>query len=216
MELVDVALLPQPHEVTYIVAAGDTLGGIAATFGTTVVTLAELNGIANAHAIAVGQIIRIPLPPRSPLLPDAPQRSRLEGVDLVQVIDGDSIVTRFQDGSIHGVRYIGINAPELREPFGADAPAQNAELLGGAVFLEGDVEDRDRLGRLLRHVWVEDETGALLLINAALVSLGFAQVSTLPPDGKYADLYRAAQEAAEAARAGMWGGGPPLEGGDTS
>lgn len=44
----------------YIVQRGDTLGSIASRFNTTVVTLVQLNGIANPNRIFVGQSIRLP------------------------------------------------------------------------------------------------------------------------------------------------------------
>jgi len=45
---------------TYTVVRGDTLGRIAARFGTTVQALAQLNGIANPNLIFAGQVLRIP------------------------------------------------------------------------------------------------------------------------------------------------------------
>lgn len=44
----------------YRVQPGDTLGGIAAKFGTTVKALAEANGITNPSLIRVGQVLVIP------------------------------------------------------------------------------------------------------------------------------------------------------------
>ncbi|MST33228.1 LysM peptidoglycan-binding domain-containing protein [Acidimicrobiaceae bacterium USS-CC1] len=44
----------------YTVRAGDTLGAIAARFGTTVGRLAAFNHVANPNQIVVGQVIRIP------------------------------------------------------------------------------------------------------------------------------------------------------------
>jgi LysM repeat protein len=42
----------------YVVCRGDTLGGIAMYYGTTVAQLQWLNGIANANLIYAGQFIR--------------------------------------------------------------------------------------------------------------------------------------------------------------
>ena len=44
----------------YTVKAGDTLSGIAAKYGTSYKTLAQVNGIANPNLIHVGQTIRLP------------------------------------------------------------------------------------------------------------------------------------------------------------
>ena len=45
---------------TYTVQAGDTLGAIAARFGTTVTAIAQVNGIVNINLIYVGQILELP------------------------------------------------------------------------------------------------------------------------------------------------------------
>ena len=45
---------------TYTVRVGDTLGAIAARFGTTSTVLAKLNGIADPSFIRVGQVLRLP------------------------------------------------------------------------------------------------------------------------------------------------------------
>lgn len=47
-------------EQIYTVKKGDTLSKIASKYGTTYKQLASYNGIANPHAISVGQMIRIP------------------------------------------------------------------------------------------------------------------------------------------------------------
>ncbi|MCI8797928.1 MAG: LysM peptidoglycan-binding domain-containing protein [Dorea sp.] len=53
---------PQPQQmIKYRIRYGDTLGGIARRYGTTVTTLAQLNGIPNPNRIYPGQIIRIPV-----------------------------------------------------------------------------------------------------------------------------------------------------------
>jgi LysM repeat protein len=44
---------------TYTVAAGDTLSGIAARFGTTSRNLMALNGITNANFVRIGQVLRL-------------------------------------------------------------------------------------------------------------------------------------------------------------
>lgn len=49
-----------PTGRTYTVRAGDTLSGIAAEYGTSYQTLAQINGIANPNLIHVGQTIKLP------------------------------------------------------------------------------------------------------------------------------------------------------------
>ena len=51
---------------TYRVAAGDTLGSIAARFGTTVASLAALNHLADPNLIFVGQLLNLGVAPNGP------------------------------------------------------------------------------------------------------------------------------------------------------
>ncbi len=129
---------------------------------------------------------------------------------MVEVVDGDTIRVDI-GGKVYPVRYIGMDAPETRvpeqpaEPYGPEASAKNAELVAGeTVRLEKDVSETDRYGRLLRYVWVGD-----VMVNAELVRLGFARVSTFPPDVKYQDLFLRTEREARAAGRGLWGTATP-------
>jgi micrococcal nuclease len=88
---------------------------------------------------------------------------------------------------------------------GAEASAANSDLVDGqTVFLEKDVSETDRFGRLLRYVWL----GSGVMVNEELVRMGFAYASAYPPDVKYqARLQRAQTQAATAGR-GLWGATP--------
>jgi endonuclease YncB( thermonuclease family) len=86
--------------------------------------------------------------------------------------------------------------------YGPEATQKNRELVAGQrVFLEKDVSETDRYGRLLRYVYLVDGT----MVNRELVRLGYAQVATFPPDVRYEAEMRAAQR--EAMAAGLGGGG---------
>ena len=52
--------LPTNVPITHYVRAGDTLYGIAAFYGVSVVELAQLNGITNFDQLSVGQVLVIP------------------------------------------------------------------------------------------------------------------------------------------------------------
>jgi micrococcal nuclease len=141
-----------------------------------------------------------------PAWTEAPHYPRAEA-RVVRVIDGDTIRV-LVDGAEYPVRYIGIDTPETRhpdvgvEPFGLEAAEANSQLLaGGVVFLEKDVSEVDRYGRLLRYVYLSDGR----MVNAELVRLGMAQVSTWPPDVRYQDLFLELQADARAAGRGLWG-----------
>ena len=131
-------------------------------------------------------------------LPDcasAPEKAR-----VIQVIDGDTIVI---EGG-HHVRYIGIDAPERGEPYYEEAKQYNQELVDGKVVrLERDKEGegKDKYGRRLRHVYVDD-----VFVNAELVRKGYARVypKGLFPEIEYYDLLKEAEKEAKEAGRGIW------------
>jgi micrococcal nuclease len=127
-----------------------------------------------------------------------------ETAAVVSVTDGDTIQVRLLNGRREAVRYIGINTPELDQPYGQEARSANEGLVAGKqVKLVKDVSERDQYNRLLRYVYVGD-----LFINAELLKRGFAQVATYPPDVRYTDDFLSLQRQARSARAGLWASSP--------
>jgi micrococcal nuclease len=129
-------------------------------------------------------------------------------VRVLGVVDGDTIEVCCVRGKHEKVRYIGVNTPETKhpgkgvEPLGKEAAEVNRRLVGGHdIRLEFDVEQRDRYGRLLAYVYLEDGT----FVNAWLVQNGYAQVMTIPPNVRYQELFLSLQREAREARRGLWG-----------
>ena len=127
--------------------------------------------------------------------------------NVIKVIDGDTIQVCCVAGQQETVRYIGVNTPETKhptrgvEPMGREAAEVNKKLVAGkTIRLEFDVEQRDKYGRLLAYVYLEDGT----MVNALLVEQGFAQVMTVPPNVKHQDLFLKLQREAREARRGLW------------
>ena len=88
--------------------------------------------------------------------------------------------------------------------------------LGGDLYLETDVSDRDRFGRLLRYVWLDFGDGEVYLVNEALVRAGYAAFSTFPPDVKYVEEMREAGQFARENGYGLWSGCITDDEGDTN
>jgi len=94
------------------------------------------------------------------------------------------------------------------EPYGREAAAFTARSLSARkVWLELDARERDRYGRLLAYIWLEsqrDTSGAEVctkMFNARLLIEGYAEVLTVPPNVKYADLFvKLQREARDTAR----------------
>jgi len=118
---------------------------------------------------------------------------------VIQVIDGDTIIIQ---GGYH-VRYIGIDAPEKDEFSYLGAKQLNQELVEGKkIRLEKDVSDKDKYGRLLYYIFV-DET----FVNAELVRLGYAYARAYPPDTKYRVFLEAMEKEARQKQRGIWRSG---------
>jgi endonuclease YncB( thermonuclease family) len=120
--------------------------------------------------------------------------------NVTAVTDGDTIrVLALPDGE-KAVRLIGIDAPETGECMAAEAAARlEVLILNEQVRLELDASDRDQYGRLLRYVYLGS-----VLVNEVLVREGLALARRFEPDVAYADAFETAQDAAQAARVGMW------------
>ncbi len=126
-------------------------------------------------------------------------------VQVVRVIDGDTIQVCCIFGDRVKVWYIGVDTPETHhpmrgvEPYGKEASEANRKLVEGkTVRLDFDVQQMDRYKRLLAYVYLQDGT----FVNAWLVEHGFAQVMTVPPNVKHQELFLKIQREAREGR--LW------------
>jgi micrococcal nuclease len=70
------------------------------------------------------------------------------------------------------------------------------------VRLEFDVQERDRYGRLLAYVYLEDGT----FVNAEILRQGYGVLLTVPPNVKFAEEFLEIQRQAREAGRGLWKG----------
>lgn len=129
---------------------------------------------------------------------------------VTKVVDGDTIDALFDDGIEARIRFLGVNTPETVDPrkpvecFGAEASKYVKEILTGArVLLASDpqADERDKYGRLLRNVYLEDGTD----VNAMLVRDGYAYAYLdfpLDPERKV-DL-KQLEDDARISQRGLW------------
>lgn len=132
-----------------------------------------------------------------------------ESAQLVRVVDGDTIVVEI-NGADAKVRMIGVDTPESvaskeylertgkeNTEEGFTASDYTKELLSDVetVYLEKDVSDTDRYGRLLRYVWLEvpeeitKDTIAEYMVNGILLVDKIAKPVEYKPDTKYAEEF---------------------------
>jgi len=123
------------------------------------------------------------------------------------VYDGDTILIDKDEK----VRYLGIDAPELDHQGGdsefmaSSSRNYNLQLVGHKrVRLEFDREKRDRYGRLLAYVFLENGE----MVNGILVKKGFAHIMSKPPNLKYLNLLLGYQRKAMSKRLGIWQSNP--------
>ncbi len=127
-------------------------------------------------------------------------------VQVVEVVDGDTVVVAYADGHTDTVRLLGVDTPETKDPdepvqcYGPEAAAFTAQRLTGRVVrLEFDVERRDRYGRELAYVELD---GARF--NDELIRLGYARLLVIPPNVAHARTMLTEELVARRLRRGLW------------
>ena len=115
-----------------------------------------------------------------------------------EVIDGDTIV--LDNGET--VRYVGLDTPEINEPFYLEAKVRNVMVVQGrpVSVLVCAAEPRDKYGRVL--AWV---TSGGTPVNETLVKEGLARIMTIPPCGlARVREFKALEKEARDKKLGIW------------
>ncbi len=117
-----------------------------------------------------------------------------DAIFCTAIIDGDTF--RLSNGE--KVRLIGIDAPELSQPGGEESREYLRRLiLNKGVILEKGYEDRDKYGRLLRFVYIDDTC-----INEEMIRQGYAEARYITDSIR--EYYIQLEIEAETAKAGLW------------
>jgi len=129
------------------------------------------------------------------LMPDGKvKRIRLMGIDTLETTSGNKAVrqAKWFKGGLKTVKKYGLLAKELVKRL----------VSGKRVFLEIALRKKDRNGRILAYVWLDEEKN--LMLNEILVRNGLAFVYIIPPQIKYLSLLGKAQEDAQELKKGFW------------
>ena len=128
---------------------------------------------------------------------------------VLTVIDGDTIVVDI-DGREETVRLIGVDSPEIVDSskpvqcFAKESSDFATNILTGKnIYLEPDSTqaDRDKFNRLLRYVFLEDDTN----FNLLLIKEGCGREYTYKGQiYKYRDEFTAAEKEAKSNLLGLW------------
>lgn len=122
-----------------------------------------------------------------------------------RVVDGDTVVLQLHDVEEKG-RLIGVDTPEKNHPlrpvqfFSHEATEFLRRLCEGKrVFLEYDQERRDRYGRLLVYLFLEDGR----LVNAEIIKQGYGFAYTRFPF-RHLKEFRSHETEARKSGRGLW------------
>ncbi|MBN1618125.1 thermonuclease family protein [Candidatus Dojkabacteria bacterium] len=128
--------------------------------------------------------------------------------EVLEVVDGDTIKIDYE-GEVTGVRLIGIDTPETKDPdspvqcYGQEASDKMKELVDGKT-IEVEFDDtqgeKDKYGRLLLYIWVDD-----IFVNETLIKEGYAKEYTYDDPYKYQGDFRELQAEAKKNNKGLWG-----------
>ncbi len=135
---------------------------------------------------------------------------RLSGnlYQVARVVDGDTLTLRLGDKE-EKVRLIGINTPETVDPrrpvecFGKEASNHMKELADAKnVYIETDTTqgERDKYGRLLAYVYLEDGQ----MLNRKMIAEGYAYEYTYLRPYKYQEDFKKSQNLARVTKVGLW------------
>ena len=123
-----------------------------------------------------------------------------------RVVDGDTIIVEIESKQ-EKVRLIGVDTPETVHPskpveyFGKEASEFTRKMVRGKkIRLEYDWQRRDKYGRLLAYVYLEDGT----FLNAEIIKQGYGFAYTRYPF-KYLDEFRQYEREARENNRGLWG-----------
>ncbi|HHV80497.1 TPA: nuclease [bacterium] len=139
---------------------------------------------------------------------------KLTPANVTRVVDGDTIEVKI-DNKTEKVKLIGVKCPESTsrlEPYGKESSNfTKKQLSDKRVYLEFDVQSKDKYLRTLAYVWLKQPTKITeeeirsKMFNATLLLEGYAQVMTVPPNVKYVYHFLKFQEEAREKDKGLWG-----------
>lgn len=131
-----------------------------------------------------------------------------EKVIVEKVSDGDTISVKRPNGEIESARLLLIDTPESVhptkpvQPFGIEASDYVKSMLkkGREIEIEIGNPEKDKYGRLLVYVWIDNVN-----LNQHLIEKGYARVAYVyPPNTKYLEEFQQAEDRARESMLGIW------------
>ena len=115
---------------------------------------------------------------------------------VTRVIDGDTV--ELENGE--KVRLLGIDTPEKGQYLFSESTEWLRDIVEGKVVrLEMGLENRDKYGRLLRYIHLDDR-----FVNLELVRLGYANAYMLEEDDPHYEIITRTESSVRDAELGIW------------
>lgn len=118
---------------------------------------------------------------------------------VIKISDGDTITILTQQRKQIKVRFYGIDAPELKQPYGKKSKQFLANLIAGEV-VEVDENGKDRYKRTIGTIYLNGAD-----INAQMVANGYAWAYR-----KFSKKYTAQESQAKKQGLGLWRDKEPI------
>lgn len=181
---------PAAHPARVLGRAGALLAAIAV----------GISGMASAQAAPAPSVVAPQVAAAPTVVTKVAPKQR---VKVTGIVDGDTIKVRI-GSKTERVRIIGIDTPERGQCYYQKAASRMQSLAQSRyVRIERDYSqaNRDRYGRLLRHVHLSDGRVAAKVMIAG----GFGREYTYGKAYRYRSSFLTAQRSAKAKRLGIWG-----------
>ena len=141
---------------------------------------------------------------------------------VIKVIDGDTLKIKYQS-SEENIRLIGIDTPEskINKKAKKDSKRSGQDIKtiialgdkaanftrslvkpGNTIKVEFDVQQRDRYGRILGYIYLNNGK----MLNEEIIKAGYANIMTVPPNVKHQEVFLIAYREASNNRKGLWKG----------
>ena len=126
-------------------------------------------------------------------------------------VDGDTVIVTTESGQKMDVRLLLVDTPETKHPnmgvqkYGKEASEFTSSHLkkGQVIYLEQDVEKKDKYNRDLAYIWFKDN-GKWIMINEVLVANGLARVAYVYESKKYLSKLEELQNKAKEEKLNIW------------
>lgn len=129
-------------------------------------------------------------------------------VEVIRVVDGDTIIVRNNKDVEETVRLLLIDTPESVHPtepeqlFGQESSDYAKDMIkeGDIVRMEVGNPERDKYDRILAYIWIDDVN-----FNQLMIEKGFARVAYVyEPNTKYLNDFKQAEQNAKTQKENIW------------